>query len=672
MISFYYPERLWATFLALIPIIIHLINFYKHKKVFFSDITLLKKIEKNTRKVRKIKDILLMIVRSLSILSLAIAFAGPYKTKTNKYSNIHNGKIGFFIDNSFSMQLRDENGILLDYAKTLAKKIIAKSTSINSFYLSTCDNYFTDLTKEEVLKEIDNIHLTSSTIDLGTLQIFFEKNEVWQIYLLTDLQKNIVKNYKQDSLINYFVIPLRASLTNNVSLDTCFITEQANSDYNALVFRVSNNSRKSITELPVKLYLNGQLKNVKTITMEEGESIVDTIKYNYSGEDNFLVGKLTLDDYPVTFDNTLFFSYKNKNKYNILVITDLKDNGIVKYIKAAFSDNEKNKEKKFNIDIVSSSDILQKNNIHYDAIFIGNLNFLPPNFSDRIIEWLQNNITVIYFANSFKERNNFNNKITEQVAGILLDGIDTSYQEIEYVLFETPFFKNSLKKPKEKIKYPRVSNILVVKYNSSKITTLIKTEKDLPVVLYYEAYPANFFVVTTDIFANKEFLYSPLFFVTLYNSVIKSEKIGQIYRYCSNSYIVELPYILPADLTVAVKHLDGKKEFIPYQQNAGNHIKVFLSASDIKQDGFYDFYSDTLHSILSFSYNREESNFSFIEPKKLRELLGNHSNVNVLEFKENILYSLDNINVKELWKWFVLIAFLMLLIELVLLKMYKK
>ena len=48
--SFQYPQFLWALSLVIIPILIHLFNLQRYKTLYFSDLTLLKSIQIESKK----------------------------------------------------------------------------------------------------------------------------------------------------------------------------------------------------------------------------------------------------------------------------------------------------------------------------------------------------------------------------------------------------------------------------------------------------------------------------------------------------------------------------------------------------------------------------------------------------------------------------------------------
>ena len=73
-----YPEFLWALTALSIPIIIHLFNFRKFTKVYFSNIELLKEVKLETKSKSRLKHLLILLIRLLLVAFLVFAFAQPY------------------------------------------------------------------------------------------------------------------------------------------------------------------------------------------------------------------------------------------------------------------------------------------------------------------------------------------------------------------------------------------------------------------------------------------------------------------------------------------------------------------------------------------------------------------------------------------------------------------
>ena len=59
--EFLYPNMLYALFVLLIPVVIHLFNFRRHKTVYFSNTSILKTIEQENKKTKKLKDLIVLM-----------------------------------------------------------------------------------------------------------------------------------------------------------------------------------------------------------------------------------------------------------------------------------------------------------------------------------------------------------------------------------------------------------------------------------------------------------------------------------------------------------------------------------------------------------------------------------------------------------------------------------
>ena len=76
---FLYPNMLWGLLALLIPILIHLFNFRRHKLVYFSNTAVLRNIQQENAKTRKLKYLVTLLLRCLFIAALVLAFAFPYR-----------------------------------------------------------------------------------------------------------------------------------------------------------------------------------------------------------------------------------------------------------------------------------------------------------------------------------------------------------------------------------------------------------------------------------------------------------------------------------------------------------------------------------------------------------------------------------------------------------------
>ena len=138
--NFLFPGFLFALFTIAIPVIIHLFNFRKFKKVHFSNVTFLKEIQQNTSSSRNLKNLLLLITRILIIVFLVLAFSRPYIPDKNQHNNSFKQQaVSVYIDNSYSMEALNKEGTLLDEAKRRAREIVSAYSLNDKFQLLTND-----------------------------------------------------------------------------------------------------------------------------------------------------------------------------------------------------------------------------------------------------------------------------------------------------------------------------------------------------------------------------------------------------------------------------------------------------------------------------------------------------------------------------------------------------
>lgn len=76
--NFLFPTFLFGLSAIAIPIIIHLFNFRKYKKIYFTNVQFLKELKHESDSKSKLKEWIILLLRILAISSLVFAFAQPF------------------------------------------------------------------------------------------------------------------------------------------------------------------------------------------------------------------------------------------------------------------------------------------------------------------------------------------------------------------------------------------------------------------------------------------------------------------------------------------------------------------------------------------------------------------------------------------------------------------
>jgi len=254
--SFVHPYFLLGLLAISIPIIIHLFNFRRYKKVYFTNVQNLKDLKQETKKKSQIKHLIVLLLRILTIAALVLAFAQPYMPVSGNQSDLNKRKaVSIYIDNSFSMEALTEDLSLLDKAKNRAIEIANVYKSSDLFHILTNDfegQHQRFLTQDEFKNAVEEIQTSPVVRQLSEVNArqkeILEENEKDNrlIYKLSDFQKTSadLEKIETDASMMLYLVPLEAELTNNLFIDSCWFdspVQQLNQDV-VLKVRMVNNS----------------------------------------------------------------------------------------------------------------------------------------------------------------------------------------------------------------------------------------------------------------------------------------------------------------------------------------------------------------------------------------------------------------------------------------------
>jgi len=330
--NFVNPYFLFALFSIAIPILIHLFNFRKYKRIYFSDIRFLQEVKQETRRKSKLKHLLVLFSRILAMASLVFAFAQPYLPISKVSMNANKNAVSIYIDNSFSMQAIHKNGMLLEVAKNKAKEIVAAYQPTDEFQIITNDfeakhqRFVSKKEMEALINEIKISSISRTIAEIYSRQSDFlndNSKTTKNAYIISDFQKNAcnINDIKNDSTIYTFLIPIVANKTNNIYIDSCwFINPIQQLNHQAsLKVRIINASDEKLENLPVKLFINNQQKSLASVTIDANSKTEIVLSYmiNTTGIQQ---GKIEISDSPIVYDDIFYFSYEIVDKIAIQCI----------------------------------------------------------------------------------------------------------------------------------------------------------------------------------------------------------------------------------------------------------------------------------------------------------------------------------------------------------------
>lgn len=107
------------------PIIIHLLNRRRYRVVSWAAMDFLRQALQRNRRILQLRDLLLLLIRSLAVLLVGLALAQPFLSRSQEiYDGTKPLHCVLLIDNSLSMGFESLEGTLLDQARQRARQLV--------------------------------------------------------------------------------------------------------------------------------------------------------------------------------------------------------------------------------------------------------------------------------------------------------------------------------------------------------------------------------------------------------------------------------------------------------------------------------------------------------------------------------------------------------------------
>jgi hypothetical protein len=625
------PEILWGLLLLIIPILVHLFQLRRFKKTPFTNVKMLQKVVSESRKSRSLKKWLLLCTRLLLFTALVVAFAQPFFSK--KTALLEKETV-IYIDNSFSMQVKKGNVSLLESAIQELLKEAPLDQKVNLF---TNNRSFRNITLKEIQSDLLTLPYATNQLNLNEVALkantLFSKKEDTQknLVLISDFQTK--KRASVDSILNIqkHYIKISPSEKNNISIDSLFISKNTGDN---LELKVLLSVTGTAEDTPIAVYNNDKLiaKTSAIFDNQKSTYVVFSIPNNKE-----ILGKITLFDKGLEYDNQLYFSINKKEKINVLAIGN-----DTNYLNRIFTDDEFN-FKNTPLKSINYSTIPLQN-----LIILDELETIPSTLQQAITSFSKNGGNIVIIPNNNLQKLNYNSFLSNY--GITLSDKVSSEQEITSINFDHPLYNNVFEKKITNFQYPKTTQFFDFKTKLPNILSYANNNSFL-------TGKKGFYIFSSPLSGNySNFKSSPLIVPTFYKMGAESLQQENIYSVLGTKEVIDIAIKLPKDEVLKIANKNS--EFIPQQQPFSN--KVTLTFDDQPtEDGIYSV-SDKTKTLkyISFNYPRTESNLFYIPLEELNATSKNNSITNLFEALEK-----DN-NVNELWKWFVILALLFALIEI--------
>ena len=331
--SFLYPSVFWAFTALLIPIIVHLFNLRRHKLVYFSNTAVLKTIQQESARTKKLKHLVLLLLRCLFIVALVLAFAYPYRPDDAAKINTEDGVVGVFIDNSMSMKALSDKTTLLEDARELARDMVNGFPPSTRYLLLTnsfeAENEY-PMGQQEMLDQLDRMRLDgppvklNEVIDRFAMLCRIHSFDKSTLVVYSDFQENMLdlSGIVPDTTLLVVAVPMRASSQANLSVDTVWLESPVVQPdmANNLHAVITNHGDRELKGLSISLNVDGKTVASATADVEANGNaeVVMQVVPERSGDLRCFVA---LMDFPISFDDIYRFVIGVKPKIKVVELT---------------------------------------------------------------------------------------------------------------------------------------------------------------------------------------------------------------------------------------------------------------------------------------------------------------------------------------------------------------
>jgi hypothetical protein len=681
--KFVYPEFLWGLTALSIPIIIHLFHFRRYKTLYFSSLKFLQYVDQQKKSVRKLKHWIILLLRMLAITFLVLAFAQPYKPVDESLNQAGSPFLSIYIDNSFSMTAKGTEGELLSEAREKARKMLNDAPLETRVLLHT--NLMNGIesrliSKVEALEMLDKIKPVSIRRSLDEV-LEWEKNIVKneesrqkklgakQYVLFSDFQKNQVRfdQLTKDELGYFYPIQLKPQQASNIAIDSVWFTSPVRKlgENTELNIRLVNHGDVILNNIDVSCSINS-IKRDFVIDLPANKKTTTTVNFT-DNEPGYKVGKISVNDKQLFWDDDFYFSYFLDDHTNVLVINGPDASDAMGKVYGL--------EKYYKFNVIEQGSFSKDQLNQTDLVVLNGVNEISSGHGAMLLEFIQGGGALGLFPGAQLDKGSWNSFLG-QVQLPQLGEIVSTGTKIKNLAFDDPFFAGMFEKKSTNLTLPAVSKLYQTQRTANtRSFDLINLQNGLPLFMRSSSGSSVFLFTSSLSESFSTFTSDALFPSILLRMGEMSQRKTPIYLTIGKESSFPLNKKSKNETPV---HLKNKEiDFIPKTEQQGMLTYFILrgqEAVEMLKSGSYDIIDEEKIGTVSLNYSREESEANYSSEKEIVDGLRDKGIKQVSYKKINEGQSLTKIELDkpvEYWRWMLIISLFFLLTEWTLLKFWK-
>lgn len=683
--SFLFPSFLWGLLAISVPIAVHIFNFRRTKRVYFTNVAFLKAVETQTKSIRQIKHWLVMASRILAIVCLAFAFSQPFIPAESNVSVDRRGITSLYLDNSLSMESELNNKRYLDIATGRLSDLLGLFKNATSLQLVTND--FSS--QEQGLYPAEKLRDRLTTIGLSgtprTLEQVYKRQQNLiarhsqsgknQLFWFSDFQKSTAGNLsaiQTDSTNRIFLVPVQAEAEKNVFVDsawlnTPFIRELQN---NILFVKVTNSGNREARNVVLRLSLDNTQASTASVNVPANGSATAKFNFNLKGK-GYKKGQITFDDFPVTFDNNYYFVLNASPLIRVLHVFGQKPEG--NYIENVYANDSLFALQSYSVQNVDPG--LIKN---ADLVVLEGVTQLSGTLPQDLQDFVRQGGSLAVIPPAAPAADSY----SRFLSGLGINGITAEKAQAPLPLAvpdrNNPFFSDVFEesiRQELNLNLPGASPVWSWPNAGQPLLSLRNGQSYLAQVL---SGLGKTYLFAAPLGQEHGNVSQHAIFVPVMYKIAASSVRQQRTSFTFDENPISLTVGNPKPNSV-YKLRRNKTEIIPVQRVAGNQLLLEIPQGDQASEnltaGYFELVLDNkIEQVIALNHNHAESKLQYYTPDELRAAFSGKKNVQVFDRIDDDAFSTafqqQNMGT-NLWKFFLYAALFFLLVEIGLIRFMK-
>ncbi len=472
--TFLNPLLLFGLIAAAIPIIIHLLNLRKLKTVEFSTLQFLKELQKTKMRRVKIRQWLLLALRTLLIIAVVMAFSRPaMRGSLAGFGGATTAKttLVILLDDSPSMNVRNERGTFLAQAKETTNRILDVVKDGDEIHLVTLSSIrhaptFNAAHSPAPLRTmLEHLMPSQETLPfrdamgIAAKLISESKNFNREVYLVTDAQATQFAQAGRadtsdlfDDNVKLFLADVRSGSTariDNAGITSAEIASKIVTQHKPLTIKaqVQNSGSSALRNAALSVYLDGSRVFQHSMDIQQGGTVSPVVSI-VPKRRGIIKGYLQLEDDAFEADNIRHFVVNVPDIIRVLCVGAAAADTRLPSL-ALTLDRDTNVAGLFAVEQITEPQLSSHDLNKSDVLILSGVRDFSTGEADRIAQFVNGGGGLLLFAGKEMDINNYNDVLFPKLGAPKMlppklvgsaDQSISSFLSFQKIEFEHPLF----------------------------------------------------------------------------------------------------------------------------------------------------------------------------------------------------------------------------------------